>query len=240
MNGPSFGRDRIIGESGAGETKRRGLSSGKMAETKKAETKTEEKKPAAEEGGAASRPSTAASTATTSGGSGNVDKKALKENFEAFAKFGDKSADGKTIKLSQSDKWFKQAKMIDGKKGIITTTDTGIAFKKISKNSPKLSFTDWNKYLDEIAKSKSMEVDTLKEKLVTSGAPGFTGATKTANSNVLDRLTDTSKYGGAHKQRFDSSGKGKGKEGRTDPKPATFRSNSTSSQSNDKSKEKEK
>ena len=60
-----------------------------------------------------------------------VGKAALKEQFEAFAKFGDKSADGKTIKLSQSDKWFKQAKVIDPKK--ITTTDTGIAFRKISK-----------------------------------------------------------------------------------------------------------
>jgi len=195
-----------------------------MAETK-----------AAAADGAASRPSTAASASTaasSSGGSGNVDKKALKENFEAFAKFGDKSADGKTIKLSQSDKWFKQAKLIEGKTGKLTTTDTGIAFKKISKNSPKLSFADWNKYLDEIAKNKGMEADAIKEKLVASGAPGFTGATKTADSNVLDRLTDTSKYGGAHKHRFDADGKGKGKEGRTDPKPATFRSNS--SQSNGK------
>ena len=46
-----------------------------------------------------------------------------------------KSADGKTIKLSQSDKWFKQAKVIEGgKAGKITTTDTGIAFRKISKS----------------------------------------------------------------------------------------------------------
>ena len=60
-----------------------------------------------------------------------VDKAALKDQFEAFAKFGDKSADGKTIKLSQSDKWFKQAKVIEPKK--LSTTDTGIAFRKISK-----------------------------------------------------------------------------------------------------------
>ena len=71
------------------------------------------------------------STSGASGGSGGGDNKALKEQFEAFAKFGDKQADGKTIKLSQSDKWFKQAKVIDGKK--VTTTDTGIAFRKISK-----------------------------------------------------------------------------------------------------------
>ena len=30
----------------------------------------------------------------------------------------------------------------------------------------------------------------------------------------MDRLTDTSKYTGSHKERFDESGKGKGKEGR--------------------------
>lgn len=48
--------------------------------------------------------------------------------FKAFSKFGDTKSDGKHITLSQSDKWMKQAKVIDGKK--ITTTDTGIFFKK--------------------------------------------------------------------------------------------------------------
>ena len=37
-----------------------------------------------------------------------VDKVLLREQFALFSKFGDKSADGKTIKLSQSDKWFRQ------------------------------------------------------------------------------------------------------------------------------------
>ena len=32
----------------------------------------------------------------------------------------------------------------------------------------------------------------------------------------MDRLTDTSKYTGSHKERFDASGKGKGIEGRED------------------------
>jgi hypothetical protein len=97
-----------------------------MSETKKSAAPTPAPAPTP-----ASRPSTAASS-TDGGGSGtSYDKKALKETFESFAKFGDKAADGKTIKLSQSDKWFKQAKVIDGKK--ITTIDTGIAFKKISK-----------------------------------------------------------------------------------------------------------
>ena len=38
-------------------------------------------------------------------------------------------------------------------------------------------------------------------------------------TGAVDRLTDTSKYTGSHKERFDESGKGKGLEGRyhTDP-----------------------
>lgn len=32
--------------------------------------------------------------------------------------------------------------------------------------------------------------------------------------DVTDRLTDTTKYTGAHKERFDESGKGKGAAGR--------------------------
>ena len=56
----------------------------------------------------------------------------LKKQFKLFAKFGDKAADGTTIKLSQSDKWFKQAGVIQAKG--VTTTDTGIAFRKISKS----------------------------------------------------------------------------------------------------------
>ena len=36
------------------------------------------------------------------------------------------------------------------------------------------------------------------------------------NVGGVDRLTDTSKYTGAHKERFDESGKGKGLAGTTD------------------------
>lgn len=34
--------------------------------------------------------------------------------------------------------------------------------------------------------------------------------------DVTERLTDTAKYNGAHKARFDEDGKGKGLEGRED------------------------
>lgn len=67
---------------------------------------------------------------TTAAGVPAADKKAtFQEQFKLFAKFGDRDSDGKHIKLSQSDKWMRQAKVIDGKK--ITATDTGICFKKL-------------------------------------------------------------------------------------------------------------
>lgn len=68
-----------------------------------------------------SEKSTPASPSAPSGGT-------FLSSFKAFSKFGDPKSDGKLITLSQSDKWMKQAKVIDGKK--ITTTDTGIYFKK--------------------------------------------------------------------------------------------------------------
>merc|ERR1719192_183424 len=144
------------------------------------------------------------------------DKALLKSQFVLFSKFGDKASDGETIKLSQSDKWFKQAGVIAAKG--VSTTDTGIAFRKISKRSPKLSFPEWTRYLDEIATAKKLDVNEIKVKLVECGTPGTTGATKVVKSTAVDRLTDTSKYGGAHKQRFNSDGTGRGKEGRVDPK----------------------
>lgn len=65
------------------------------------------------------------------GGSGDGKPATLRDNFAAFARFGNKEEDGKHITLSNTDKWMKQAKVIDGKK--ITTTDTSICFKKLFK-----------------------------------------------------------------------------------------------------------
>lgn len=60
----------------------------------------------------------------------------LEQQFILFSKFGDTKSDGKTITLTQCDKWMKQAKIIDGKK--ITTTDTGICFNKFKYTRPYL------------------------------------------------------------------------------------------------------
>ena len=90
----------------------------------------------ADKSGPPSAPSTASGdqplTPVTPGGSENGEARrgpsVLRQQFGAFAKYGDTKSDGTAITLSQSDKWMKQAKVIDGR--AVTTTDTAIAFKK--------------------------------------------------------------------------------------------------------------
>ncbi|KAF7268955.1 hypothetical protein GWI33_017984 [Rhynchophorus ferrugineus] len=135
----------------------------------------------------------------------------LDQQFVNFAKFGDTKADGKTITLTQIDKWFKQAQVFDKK---LTTTDTGIAFNKFK--SKTINLTNFLGFIEDLAGQKNIPADDIKEKLMNCGPPGTTKTTVAVKTGAVDRLTDTSKYTGAHKERFDESGKGKGKEGRED------------------------
>lgn len=137
----------------------------------------------------------------------------IREQFKAFSKFGDTKSDGKLITLSQSDKWMKQAKVIDGK--TITTTDTGIHFKKFK--SLKITLEDYKKFIEDLAKTKKMEPGDIEQKLASCATPDVnrTSGGSKADSTV-ERLTDPTKYTGSHKQRFDESGKGKGIAGRKD------------------------
>lgn len=110
-------------------------------------------------------------TASPSPTPGSPAPGSFKDSFKAFSKFGDSKSDGKHITLSQSDKWMKQAKVIDGKK--ITTTDTGIYFKKLK--SMKVTLDDYQKFLEDLAKNKKVDVEDIKTKMANCGQPGFTG-----------------------------------------------------------------
>lgn len=136
----------------------------------------------------------------------------FESNFKNFAKFGDPKSDGRQITLSNSDKWMKQAKIIDGKK--ITTTDTGIYFKKLK--SQKVTVTQYKTFLEDLAKAKKIEVQDVVKKLSSCGTPSLHGVGNVKATDTVSRLTDTSKYTGTHKQRFDETGKGKGISGRKD------------------------
>jgi p25-alpha len=56
----------------------------------------------------------------------------------------------------------------------ITTTDTGIHFKKLKQM--KVSFEDYNKFLDDLAKTKKVELADIKSKMAGCGAPGVGNA----------------------------------------------------------------
>ena len=73
----------------------------------------------------------------------------LHHQFLLFAKFGETCSDGSQITLTQSDKWLRQAKVVDGWE--VTTTDTAIAFRKISRGSVRLSYSSWRKFLQELS-----------------------------------------------------------------------------------------
>lgn len=78
-----------------------------------------------------------------------------------------------------------------------------------------IDFKAFNEYLEDVVKGKGITSADLKVKLQAAGPPGV-NATKPVNTGAVSRLTDTSKYTGSHKERFDATGKGKGKEGRVD------------------------
>ncbi|XP_027199101.1 tubulin polymerization-promoting protein homolog isoform X1 [Dermatophagoides pteronyssinus] len=141
--------------------------------------------------------------------------------FKMFAKFGDCKSTGETITLSNSDKWFKQAKIIDPSNRTITTTDTGIYFKQVSKTKKTLNFKEFNLFLEKLATVKKIDLTELKNKLQQSGPPATNKTTTAVTSGAIGRLTDHTKYTGSHKQRFDESGKGRGKAGRVDVTPNT-------------------
>lgn len=142
--------------------------------------------------------------------SSNQQSSTIDEAFAKFCKFGDSKSDGKSITLTNADKWMKQAGVI-GKK--ITTTDTGIAFQKFKVK--QMNLKTFKEFVADLAKNKKMDVNDLMNLLSGCGEPGTSNATKADQSGAVDRLTDTSKYTGSHKERFDASGKGRGIEGRT-------------------------
>ncbi|XP_029437431.1 tubulin polymerization-promoting protein family member 3-like [Rhinatrema bivittatum] len=144
----------------------------------------------------------------------------LHDAFKKFAVYGDTSATGKDITGKNFSKLCKECKIMDGK--AVTTTDVDIVFNKVkTKGARNLTYEEFLEAIKELSskrfKGKSPEeaYDSMC-KLVIGQEPGSAGVTKAVAVGGVDRLTDTSKYTGSHKERFDESGKGKGLAGRED------------------------
>ncbi|XP_066046181.1 tubulin polymerization-promoting protein isoform X3 [Chamaea fasciata] len=145
---------------------------------------------------------------------------ALEEAFRKFAVHGDTRATGKEMHGKNWSKLCKDCHIIDGKN--VTTTDVDIVFSKIKGKSVRtITFEQFKEALQELSKKRfkgKSDEEALQEmyKLIEGKGPGLTGVTKTVASPTVSRLTDTSKFTGSHKERFDASGKGKGRAGRED------------------------
>uniref|UniRef100_A0A3B3QCZ2 Tubulin polymerization-promoting protein family member 3 n=1 Tax=Paramormyrops kingsleyae TaxID=1676925 RepID=A0A3B3QCZ2_9TELE len=147
-----------------------------------------------------------------------ADMDELLTSFKKFAIHGDTKAVGKEMNGKNWAKLCKDCKVIDGKN--ITGTDVDIVFSKVkAKTSRVITFEEFQKALEELApkrfKGQSKE-EALQSmwKLIEGKEPSNVGVTKVSKTAAMDRLTDTSKYTGSHKERFDEAGKGKGRGGR--------------------------
>ncbi|KAL3113534.1 hypothetical protein niasHT_013053 [Heterodera trifolii] len=150
----------------------------------------------------------------------------IKQKWESFAKFGQSQAQATQVTEitgKNFDKWLKDAGVIDNKN--ITTTMTGIAFSKVAGPKKKANFNETKKVIVNVAKDRASnskrdiqtEIDEICSKLENLSAPTVNSAAKASTAgNVYERLTDHTKYTGAHKERFDQEGKGRGKAGRVD------------------------
>uniref|UniRef100_A0A7N9AP20 Tubulin polymerization promoting protein n=1 Tax=Mastacembelus armatus TaxID=205130 RepID=A0A7N9AP20_9TELE len=142
------------------------------------------------------------------------------EAFRRFAIHGDTRATGKEMHGKNWSKLCKDCSVIDGKN--ITLTDVDIVFSKVKKKSCRtITFDEFKAALGELARKKykdktGEEAEAEVFKLIEGKAPIIAGVTVTVASPTVSRLTDTTKFTGSHKERFDDTGRGKGKAGRVD------------------------
>jgi hypothetical protein len=81
----------------------------------------------------------------------------------------------------------------------------------------KISFAEFHDALTMISEHKQVSKHDLVNFLLQAEGPVVYAAQaeKTVRGSVLERLTDTKRYTGAHKHRFDENGRGRGLQGRT-------------------------
>jgi len=137
----------------------------------------------------------------------------LKDQFHSYSRLGDRRSDGSHISCSQSDKWLKRLESLMAR--ILTPVDTTILWKRLCKTNIWMNFPTWLKYVEELAVTRGLDIHDVREALILCGKPSRPSL-PFDKSALTTRLTDTSRYGGTHRQRFDSNGQGLGVAGRRD------------------------
>ncbi|CAH1790269.1 unnamed protein product [Owenia fusiformis] len=146
----------------------------------------------------------------------------LATKFQKFCIQGRASqGDLKTVNNKNLTKLMKDCKIV-GKS--LTTTDIDITFSKIMGSKKEMSLAQFKEFLKVLAPKYKKDhkladddaaFDAMIEK-VKGGGVSTAGTTGTSKTGGVGKMTDASQYTGAHKERFDASGKGKGIEGRED------------------------
>ncbi|XP_003384590.1 PREDICTED: tubulin polymerization-promoting protein family member 2-like [Amphimedon queenslandica] len=143
-------------------------------------------------------------------------KTSLEDVFQSFCSFGEGLKGSAAMDNAKFAKLTRDVKILDKK---LTSTDVDIIFSKVkAKTDRKINFEQFKEAVRLMADKKYPGDPDGERKLIdkiTAGSgPKVQGVTKTVDSPLLERMTDTSKYTGTHKERFDESGKGKGLAGR--------------------------
>merc|ERR1712098_911200 len=133
----------------------------------------------------------------------------------AFMNFANQGKSGAKVQELDNKNWTKMAKDCGLYNKTCTSTDGDITFQKFCGNKGKhITFDVFLKFIDELApkyhKGDANAVQKYRQLIVDKGSPDNKG-TKVATGNNVGKMTDTAQYTGAHKERFDESGKGKGK-----------------------------
>lgn len=148
-------------------------------------------------------------------------RSSLNTQFLKFCNFGNHGkAEKKTLTDKNLTKMFKDCKLY-GKK--LTTADTDIAFNTVKERGKKeITFTQFKELLKTVASKYQADKSLASpesaynamEEVITMCDPTLHKTTAAVKGGVVSRMTDTSKYTGTHKERFDKDGKGMGIAGR--------------------------
>merc|ERR1712110_784642 len=142
---------------------------------------------------------------------------AARASFEVFAKHGKPAASGQDIDNKNFSKLCKDSKIVNK---TCTTTDVDIVFSKVkAKGSRTITFDQFCEALKELAKKRFKGQENGFDQcieLAGNASPTAKGVTKTSKTGGVSKMTDTSQYTGAHKERFNADGSGKGLDGRVD------------------------
>ncbi|XP_035229546.1 uncharacterized protein LOC118201541 isoform X2 [Stegodyphus dumicola] len=128
-----------------------------------------------------------------------IDHMSFRQLFRLYARYGDLNRDGESITLTCSDRWLRQAKVIDNKR--VNTTDTGIYFRQVAKFKKSLNIQSYEKFLELLAKKKNLNLSEMKYKLVTCGPPSTYKTTMVDNRKALYHISERARMPRHHKGR---------------------------------------